>query len=462
MSRSGERRICKVVLVLLDIVLIHFGYLSAYWILIDFSIPLHYADIVPWLSFAVFTVFYFFNFYTEWKRKSFKQIIYTIVSSLGTFLFFVVGVTALYPLEFFSLKVIICAFVVQNILLLSSRFFIWRIIKAIHGKKKLLIIGENEKSSLHLANKLLSHNKGWFTISGFLPLSEKMKLESFLKEMDIVLVSPSVDEKQKSEIVSLCVKYGKEVLIVPKLFEIFIHGSVHQQVDDMLVLSIPPAKLSILQRAFKRIFDVVVAAAILTVSSPFTILLWVLIPLTSRGPALFKQERLGRNGKPYQIYKFRSMMQNAEKHTGPVLAVDRDPRITRIGRLMRATRFDELPQLYNVLKGEMSLIGPRPERGIFVDQFQQQIPDYAYRMAVKPGLTGLAQVMAKYTTDIEDKLRFDLMYIRHYSFLADIKILLQTIQVILQREQANGVKEKNYQREQQLLQLLGQNQAAGQ
>ncbi|MGG3449606.1 sugar transferase [Domibacillus aminovorans] len=461
MGKSDEGRIGKIILVLSDIFIVHLGYLTAYWILHGFSYPFYYIDAIPWISAAVLTIFYLFNMYTDWQRKNFQQVLYTILLSFGMFTVLMMAVAILYPIEIFSIKNIMLAFIIQNISVIMSRFFIWHVIRRIYGKKKLLIIGENEKVGLSLADKLLSHNKGWFIISGFLLLSEKHKLKSYIKEIDVVLVSPSIDEKQKSEMVSLCVKYGKEVLIVPKLFEIFIHGSAPQQVDDMLVLSIPPAELSMAQRAVKRAFDLVAATAILTVTSPFTIFLWILIPLTSRGPAFFKQDRIGENGKPYKIYKFRSMVQDAEKNTGPVLATERDPRITWIGRLIRATRLDELPQLYNVLKGEMSLIGPRPERSFFIDQFQQQIPDYAYRMTVKPGLTGLAQVMAKYTTTVEDKLRFDLMYIRQYSFAADIKILLQTIRVVLQREQANGVNEKDYQREKQLLQLLGQNEAAG-
>lgn len=456
MGRSSKGRFRQIILVFLDIALVHAGYLAAYWLLNNFSTPFYDMNTVLWTSAVMFAIFYLFNLYTDWQRRSFQQVMYTIVLSLTMFTAFMLLAVILYELESIQLKVIISGFFIQNILLILSRFCMWHAMKAVHGKKKLLIIGEDENIGLSLAEKLLSHNKGWFTISGFLPLNEREKLEGCLKEIDVVLVSPSISEKQKSGIVSLCVKYGKEALIVPELFEIFVHGSVPQQVDDMLVLSIPPVKLNITQRMVKRIFDLMAAIVLLIFTSPITLLLWILIPLTSQGSAFFKQERIGRGGKPYQIYKFRSMVQDAEKNTGPVLAAERDPRITWIGRLIRATRLDELPQLYNVLKGDMSLIGPRPERSFFIDQFQKQIPDYAYRMAVKPGVTGLAQIMAKYTTTVEDKLRLDLMYIRQYSFATDMKILLQTIRVILQRDQASGVKERNHQREKQLLQLLGQ------
>jgi exopolysaccharide biosynthesis polyprenyl glycosylphosphotransferase len=245
-------------------------------------------------------------------------------------------------------------------------------------------------------------------------------------------------------------------LVVPQLFELSIVGAGTQQIDDMLVISIKPPLLSISQQIYKRMFDVIVSTMVIIVASPFLLVLFLLIPLTSKGPALYKQERIGLNGNPYWIYKFRSMIQDAEKGTGPVLATDRDPRITLIGRFIRAVRLDELPQLLNVLKGEMSLVGPRPEREYFINQFKQKIPDYSYRLTVKPGITGLAQVVANYTTPVNDKLRFDLLYVRNYSFWLDLKILLQTIRVVLQREQAQGVKEDNV-ANQKLLKKLEQN-----
>ncbi|MFL0363971.1 sugar transferase [Pseudobacillus sp. 179-B 2D1 NHS] len=462
MSRGSEGRIGKMSLAVLDISFIHLGYLTVYWLSNESAVPFHYVQAAPWVSAIAFIIFYLFGFYMDWQRKSFQQMACTILLSLGIVAVLITIANIVYPMETFSTQLILTASLIHAVSILLSRLIIWQVIRMVHGRKRLLIIAEDEKNGLSLADKLLSHHKGWFIVSKLVTLKEKDKLTDCLKEIDVVLISDSINGKQRSELINLCAKQEKEVLVVPQLFEIFIHGSVHQQVDDMLVLSIPPTKLSGARRAVKRAFDFVVAAILLVAVSPVTICLWVLIPLTSKGPALFKQERLGRNGKPYQIYKFRSMVQNAEKDTGPVLATERDPRITAIGRLIRATRLDELPQLYNVLKGEMSLVGPRPERKFFYDQFQQYLPEYSNRMTVKPGLTGLAQVMANYTTAPEDKLRFDLMYIRHYSFGNDIKILFQTIWVIFQKNKAEGVVETNSQKKKRLLQLLSQNQAAGQ
>ena len=170
------------------------------------------------------------------------------------------------------------------------------------------------------------------------------------------------------------------------------------------------------------------------------LLLLILIPLTSKGNPIYSQVRIGKNGKPYMIYKFRTMVHDAERHTGPVLAADKNH-----GLLGLAGSFgpwlDELPQLFNVLKGDMSLVGPRPERPHFMKQYQKEHPDYLYRIAVKPGITGLAQVKAKYSTTAEEKLRYDLMYIRNYTLLLDIKLLFQTLIVVLRGVQAKGVKQ---------------------
>lgn len=212
----------------------------------------------------------------------------------------------------------------------------------------------------------------------------------------------------------------------------------------------------------KRAFDIAVAAIALAVLFPFMLLVAIIIKLESRGPVLFVQERIGLNrrradrrakdvtirhdgrsgrdrrsrpndGRPFRIYKFRTMVQNAEA-AGPALARANDPRITRLGRLMRKTRVDEIPQFINVLKGDMSIVGPRPERSYFIDKVSQKVPEFTMRLMVKPGITGLAQVEDGYTTSVDEmqgKLFYDLKYIANFSLAQEIKILLKTFYVIL-------------------------------
>ena len=194
------------------------------------------------------------------------------------------------------------------------------------------------------------------------------------------------------------------------------------------------------QRVLKRILDIAVAVTALIILSPVMLITAVMIKLDSKGPVLYSQERVGLYGKTFFVHKFRSMKQDAEAKCGPVLAAEGDPRITKFGRFMRATRLDELPQLFNVLKGEMSIVGPRPERPFFVKQFIAQKPEYDYRHNVKPGITGLAQIAGKYNTSAYDKLIYDLLYIQDVSVKTDLMIMLQTFKVLLTKSSTEGVK----------------------
>ena len=451
MLRNSERRTGKMLLVLVDIALIHLGYITASLLLDSAASPLGNAQSVTYIAALTCSVLYLFGFYSGLKRKGFTHLIYIILFSITITAFLSILGGSYYLMHDLSLEIVLTASLIHILLLIASRLVFWQTIKGLHGKKKVLIIANDETGGIALADKLRSHYKGWYIVNGLFLASGENRLGDYLNDIDVVLISPLIDEKQRTRLVSLCVKYEKEILIVPQFFDLFLQGSVQQQVDDMLVLSIPAVKSTIVNRWVKRAFDLVGSFILVLAASPVMILLWVLIRLTSKGPALFKQERLGINGKPYLIYKFRSMVQDAEKETGPVLATERDSRITTIGRWMRAARLDELPQLYNVVKGEMSLVGPRPERKFFCDQFQREMGEYSYRMTVKPGLTGLAQVMAKYTTTAEDKLRFDLIYIRHYSLGSDIKIVLQTIRILFQRGQATGTGEINNQKETEVI-----------
>lgn len=162
------------------------------------------------------------------------------------------------------------------------------------------------------------------------------------------------------------------------------------------------------------------------------------IKLGDHGPIFYSQVRIGKNGKPFKVHKFRTMRTDAEKYSGPQLAEENDPRITKVGRILRATRLDELPQIWNVVVGDMSLVGPRPERPFFVEQFIKEIPEYAYRTNIKPGITGLAQVYGKYNTTAYDKLVYDLMYIQQCSVVEDLIIMIQTVRVIFTESATEG------------------------
>ncbi len=191
--------------------------------------------------------------------------------------------------------------------------------------------------------------------------------------------------------------------------------------------------------AVKRAFDVTASLFGIIFLSPLFLFTALLIKCTSKGPVLFTQTRVGKDGKLFEIYKFRTMRVDAEKETGPVWAADNDPRLIPTGKLLRKAHMDEIPQFINILKGEMSLIGPRPERPVFVQQFKKEIPNYEKRLSVKPGLTGLAQVWHKYDETIEDvrkKIKYDLLYIKKLCLWTDLRILMRTVRVVFTGEGA--------------------------
>lgn len=309
------------------------------------------------------------------------------------------------------------------------------------GKKKLLIIVEESSIHHEKLTMLIANGEQWFTIQQICIVSADSQHipDALWKDIDVVMIGADLTAELKMSILIQADLERTEVLMIPHFYELSFTQPDKQQLEDVMFYSILPSALQPWERFFKRGLDLAIALMMLIVASPVMLALYWIIPRHSPGKALFVQERVGRDGKKFLLYKFRSMVDCAEQATGPVLAQEKDHRITRLGELLRATRLDELPQLVNILLGHMSLVGPRPERQFFIEQFEQDMPDYRNRLLVKPGLTGLAQVKGNYTTSPRDKLSFDLTYIRNYSLLLDLNILFQTIIVVFRRDQAKGM-----------------------
>ena len=224
---------------------------------------------------------------------------------------------------------------------------------------------------------------------------------------------------------------GMRIQVVPGIYEICIGRVSIETLGDIPVIDLSYEPETAWAKFGKPVFDVIASAVLLMILSPLLLIIALLVKLTSDGPAIYRQERVGKDEHVFICYKFRTMVKDAEKMSGPRLAGEKDPRVTPIGRFLRRYRLDELPQLYNILRGDMSFVGPRPERPEFVKKFNERIPGYRERHRVRPGATGLAQVYGAYETDAETKLKYDLIYVYNLSFLLDMRILFKTISVVL-------------------------------
>ena len=242
-------------------------------------------------------------------------------------------------------------------------------------------------------------------------------------------------------ILKYCFEQEIRTYAVPKISDILLRSSDDLTLFDSPLLLSRNRGLTVEQEMIKRFMDVVLSLLAAVITLPFFAVIGAAIKLTDGGPVFYRQVRLTKGGKEFEIYKFRTMIQNAEAESGARLASEKDPRILPVGRFLRATRLDELPQIYNILKGDMSIVGPRPERPELAAEIEKEIPEFTYRLKVKAGLTGYAQVYGKYNTTSYDKLKLDLTYIRNYSILLDLKLIIMTPKIMLLKESTEGVKE---------------------
>lgn len=314
----------------------------------------------------------------------------------------------------------------------------------------LLIYGNRRGVSLKIK---MDSRRDKYNISKLISVEEGF--DAICREMgkyDAVILS-DVPAQVRNDILKYCYRYRIRTYLSPKLTDIMIRGGKNITLFDTPLLLVKGTGLTPAQRVAKRCMDIVLSAIALLITSPAFLAVAISIKLEDGGPVFYKQKRLTRNGREFEILKFRSMIVDAEKYAGAVLATEDDPRITKTGKVIRATRLDELPQLLNILKGDMSIVGPRPERKVIADEYCKDIPEFAYRLKVRGGLTGYAQIYGKYNTSAYDKLRLDLMYIENYSFLLDIKLIILTMRIIFSKESTEGIDkaQENQERTDELL-----------
>lgn len=258
-----------------------------------------------------------------------------------------------------------------------------------------------------------------------------------IKEYQAVVLS-DLPAETRNDILKFCYEQGIRTYVTPKITDIILRKSDDIHLFDTPLYLSRNNGLSIDQRFFKRIMDIIVSLIGIVIASPFMLIIAIAIKAYDGGPIFYKQERLTRNQKPFTIYKFRSMTTKSEDKGARLCAKD-DVRVTPVGNIIRNIHFDELPQLFNILVGDMSVVGPRPERQVIADEYMTQIPEFAFRTKVKAGLTGYAQVWGKYNTTPYDKLKMDITYIENYSIWLDIKLILLTVKILFVKENTEGV-----------------------
>ncbi len=441
--------------VLGDAVLILVAFALAYWI------RFHSALIPPsrgvpsfsyYLSGSLFImivwlfVFYFLGLHDEKRKLSYLDEAWEVFKGavIGTLI-------ALFPTFFFraftySRLVVVIASILAVVLVLSGRAG-FRLLKALahkrgFGLKRVAIVGGGEMGEAILeriekrpelgylvVGQILENSKGRIRkiptlgrLGGIREIVEANRVES------LIITFPLRSHHKVTKILSECEDLGVDFQFIPDVYEMMTSKMSLYEIDGIPLIGLKEFPLAGWGRLAKRAIDIALSFLFLAVVSPFMVMISILIKLTSKGPVLFRQERVGEDGRTFQIFKFRSMKVEAEQKTGPVFATANDTRRTKLGAALRKASLDEIPQLINVLRGEMSLVGPRPERPHFVEQFQEEVPRYLERHRVKSRITGWAQVNGlRGNTSIEERVKHDLYYIENWSLGFDLKILMRTV-----------------------------------
>jgi exopolysaccharide biosynthesis polyprenyl glycosylphosphotransferase len=349
----------------------------------------------------------------------------------------------------FARSTMLIAWALGLVLLTGWRLAFLRVGKVKWPEQRVLIIG-TDRASVELAEKVAQRDRWGWKMAGLIDecvdprhpapvivggfpvvgtVDDVAEITRALGANRLIIASP-IALREFVESLVLANELKVRIDVVPDLYEIFI-GTVDAIVGDVPLMEISRATVPRYYAFIKRVADLSIASLLLVLTGPLLLVSALAIAVGDGLPTLFSQERVGRNLKPFEVHKLRTMVRNAEGATGPVLAEQDDTRITAVGRLLRRFRIDELPQLVNIIKGEMSFVGPRPERPFFVDRFLQEVPGYRERFNVKPGATGLAQVSGSYATTPERKLKYDLIYIYHQNPLMDIQIVTETLRVVL-------------------------------
>jgi exopolysaccharide biosynthesis polyprenyl glycosylphosphotransferase len=378
---------------------------------------------------------------------------FAIVRLVSIGLLIVMSATFFYRGFSFSRGVFILLWGTSIAAITTGRFFIMEFEKLLYRRGKELktvaIVGSNDAADA-IFSLLTSHSSLGYEVVGYYadaPAASTLKLSGakylgHIKELPngiatyrlqaALIVLSYTEHPQLLAMIRDAEGLNIELMMVPDMLDMMTSRVHIQDIEGIPFLKIKEIPLSTWNRISKRAFDIICSSIILVLTLPFTLVLAAVIKLTSKGPIFFVQERISLDGKSFLVLKFRTMRSNAEGSTGPVRAKKGDPRVTSIGRILRRTSLDELPQLWNVLTGHMSIVGPRPERPFFVEQFKGKIPRYLERHRVKTGMTGWAQVNGlRGDAPIDERTKYDIYYVENWSLVFDMKIILKTIRAVI-------------------------------
>lgn len=331
-------------------------------------------------------------------------------------------------LGLYGLEILVAVVLVQVYAGLYHKLYAPHNMLLIYGNKRgigLKIKMDARRDKYHISG-LLSAEEGYAVICREIP------------KYDAVILN-DIPAQLRNDILKFCYRYRVRTYVAPKLTDIMLRGAKNNTLFDTPLLLVKGTGMSPAQRVAKRGMDILLCGIAMIPAAPIMLIVAAAIKLEDGGPVFYKQKRMTQWGREFDILKFRSMIVDAEKYAGAVLATEEDPRITKVGKVIRAIRVDELPQLLNILKGDMSIVGPRPERRVIAEEYYKDIPEFSYRLKVKGGLTGYAQIYGKYNTSAYDKLRLDLMYIENYSLMLDIKLIILTLRILFSKESTEGI-----------------------
>ncbi len=389
-----------------------------------------YISLMPVIIIATLVLADMFQMPRFFRKKNIEVVSQTL--RFGTVLTLVTTAAKdMSVLRTFPRGVIIISYIV-----LLAYVFIWEMLCSMISHKlyengELVLIGASDHTIQAVMEKINPSLKSLdLNLSEPINYMNKTAIRAAIRRKAEIFICPDVPEEAKSDIILNCAKQKTVAYVVPQFYEISLYKSKVINLNDLMVFLLDRMTLSFEQRLVKRLFDIVFSLFAIIITSPLMLIAAIGIKVSSKGPVIFKQKRLTIDNKEFNILKFRTMVVNAEKETGAVISGKNDPRITKFGRFLRRSKIDELPQFFNVLVGDMSVVGPRSERPEFVENFEKEIPAYAQRFSVKAGITGLAQVAGSYDTTPQDKLRYDLLYIKNYSLLEDVKIIFTTVRAI--------------------------------